>query len=230
MRNPFPDNETFKKFLGLKDYFRNFTTPETVRRTRELARVARLLQSTGAQISFDLLGSVNFGMAVESSDVDVVMYLDCEHEEEARYDNTPMLRVYESLFFATILREISDHPFKLQIVDFINLRRLERAIREPGFDDDILARFVFYRTICRGVNKLPIRKYEKAISGNKELFKRIEENLTAALVEFTRSSSHRMSFNKYVARLKEQNINIPPSMLEKIQDYLDATGGGGDGG
>jgi len=221
MRNPFPENETFRKFLGLKDYFRKFTTPETVQRTRELARAARLIQSTGEKISFDLLGSVNFGMAVESSDVDIVMYLDCGHEEEARYDNTPMLRIYESLFFATILREISNNPSKLQIVDFINLRRLDRAIREPGFDDDILARFVFYRTICRGVNKLPIRKYEQAISGNKELFKRIEDHLTEALIEFTRSSSHRMSFNKYVSRLKEQDIKIPPSMLGKIQEYLD---------
>ena len=132
-----------------------------------------------------------------------------------------MLRIYESLFFATILKEISNNPFKLQIVDFINLRRLDRAIKEPGFDDDILARFVFYRTICRGVNKLPIRKYEQAISGNKELFKRIEDHLTEALIEFTRSSSHRMSFNKYVSRLKEQDIKIPPSMLEKITEYLD---------
>jgi len=221
MRNPFPENETFKRFLGIKDYFRKFTTKENMLRTRELARAARLIQQTGTQISFDLLGSANFGMAVEASDVDIVMYLECDHDEEARYDNTPMLRIYESLFFATILKEISHNPFKLQIVDFINLRRLERAIREPGFDDDILARFVFYRTICRGVNKLPIRKYEQAISGNKELFKRIENHLTEALKEFTRSSSHRMSFNKYISRLKEQDIKIPASMFEKIHEYLD---------
>jgi predicted nucleotidyltransferase len=223
MRNPFPENETFKKFLGIKDYFRNFTTKETMQRTRELARAARMIQQTGEKISFDLLGSVNFGMAVESSDVDIVMYIDCGHDEEARYDNTPMLRIYESLFFATIIKEISNNPFKLEIVDFINLRRLWRAINEPGFDDDILARFVFYRTICRGVNKLPIRKYEQAISGNKELFKRIENHLTEALVEFTRSSSHRISFNKYISRLKEQEIKIPPSMIEKIGEYLDAS-------
>ncbi|MBS0618146.1 MAG: hypothetical protein JSR44_08155 [Spirochaetes bacterium] len=221
MRNPFPENETFKRFLGIKDYFRKFTTKENMLRTRELARAARLIQQTGTQISFDLLGSANFGMAVEASDVDIVMYLECDHDEEARYDNTPMLRIYESLFFATILKEISHNPFKLQIVDFINLRRLERAIREPGFDDDILARFVFYRTICRGVNKLPIRKYEQAISGNKELFKRIENHLTEALNEFTRSSSHRMSFNKYISRLKEQDIKIPASIFEKIHEYLD---------
>jgi predicted nucleotidyltransferase len=221
MRNPFPENETFKKFLGIKDYFRKFTTEENMLRTRELARAARMIQQTGAKISFDLLGSANFGMAVEASDVDIVMYIECDHEEEARYDNTPMLRIYESLFFATILKEISHNPFKLEIVDFINLRRLDRAIREPGFDDDILARFVFYRTICRGVNKLPIRKYEQAISGNKELFKRIEDHLTEALKEFTRSSSHRISFQKYVSRLKEQDIKIPGSMLEKIKEYLD---------
>jgi len=221
MRNPFPENETFKKFLGIKDYFRNFTTEENMLRTRELARAARMIQQTGAQISFDLLGSANFGMAIEGSDVDIVMYIECDHEEEARYDNTPMLRIYESLFFTTILKEISHNPFKLEIVDFINLKRLGRAIREPGFDDDILARFVFYRTICRGVNKLPIRKYEQAISGNKELFKRIEDHLTEALKEFTRSSSHRMSFQKYVSRLKDQDIKIPGSMVEKIQEYLD---------
>lgn len=221
MRNPFPENETFKKFLGIKDYFRKFTTKENMQRTRELARTARILQQTGAKIAFDLLGSANFGMVVEASDVDIVMYIECDHEEEARYDNTPMLRIYESLFMATILKEVSNNPFTLEIVDFINLRRLDRAIREPGFDDDILARFVFYRTICRGVNKLPIRKYEQAISGNKELFKRIENHLTEALREFTRSSSHRLSFQKYVSRLKEQNIKIPPSMLEKIQEYLD---------
>lgn len=221
MRNPFPENETFKKFLGIKDYFRKFTTKENMQRTRELARTARILQQTGAKIAFDLLGSANFGMVVEASDVDIVMYIECDHEEEARYDNTPMLRIYESLFMATILKEVSNNPFTLEIVDFINLRRLDRAIREPGFDDDILARFVFYRTICRGVNKLPIRKYEQAISGNKELFKRIEDHLTEALKEFTRSSSHRLSFQKYVSRLKEQNIKIPPSMLEKIQEYLD---------
>lgn len=220
MRNPFPENETFKKFLGIKDYFRKFTTKENMQRTRELARTARILQQTGAKISFDLLGSANFGMVVEASDVDIVMYLECEHDEEARYDNTPILRVYESLFLATILKEVSNHPFKLEVVDFINLRRLDRAIREPGFDDDILARFVFYRTICRGVNKLPIRKYEQAISGNKELFKRIEQHLTEALKAFTRSSSHRLSFQKYVSRLKEQEIKIPASMLEKIQEYL----------
>lgn len=220
MRNPFPENDTFQKFLGIKDYFRKFTTKENMQRTRELARTARILQQTGPDISFDLLGSANFGMVVEASDVDIVMYLECDHDEEARYENTPMLRIYESLFLATILKEVSDHPFRLEVVDFINLRRLARAIQEPGFDDDILARFVFYRTICRGVNKLPIRKYEQAISGNKELFKRIENHLTEALKEFTRSSSHRMSFQKYVSRLKEQNIKIPASMLEKIQEYL----------
>jgi hypothetical protein len=221
MRNPFPENETFQKFLGIKDYFRKFTTAENMQRTRELSRAARILQQVGTPISFDLLGSANFGMVVDASDVDVVMYIECDHEEEARYDNTPMLRVYESLFLTTILKEVTGYVFRLEIVDFINLRRLKRAIEEPGFDDDILARFVFYRTICRGVNKLPIRKYEQAISGNKELFKRIEVHLTEALREFTRSSSHRMSFQKYVSRLKEQNIKIPASMLEKIQEYLD---------
>ena len=226
MRNPFPENEIFKKFLGLKDYFRRFSTKESSRRTREMAKAARIIQQSGVKISFDLLGSVNFGMATEHSDVDIVMYLECGHDEEARYDNTPTLRIYESLVLTTVLREVSNNPFKMQVVDFINLNRLDRAIREPYFDDDILARFVFYRTICRGVNKLPIRKYEQAISQNKELFKRIEKKLTEALIEFTRSSGHRMSFAKYMSRLNEQDVQIPATMMEKIQEYLNATSQG----
>ena len=30
-----------------------------------------------------------------------------------------------------------------------------------------------------------------------------------------------MSFQKYVSRLKDQDIKIPGSMIEKIQEYLD---------
>ena len=139
MRNPFPENEVFNRFLGLKNHFREFQTQESRRRTTEISQLARLIQDSGDKISFDLLGSVNFGMAEATSDVDMVLYLDCGHDEEATYENCPMWRFYESLLITSILREFTDRPYHIQVVDCINLFRLEKAILNRGFDDDIIA-------------------------------------------------------------------------------------------
>lgn len=223
MRNPFPDNEVFQRFLGLKNYFRRFTTKESQRRTREISKIARSIQKSGDTISFDILGSVNFGMANENSDVDMVIYLDCGHEQEADYNNCPKLRFYETLVIRSLIEEISNNPFNIQVVDCINLQRLEKAIEKELYDDDIITRFVFYRTICRGINKRAIRSYEQKIMKNSLLFKRIEYKLTDALIEFTRSSGHNMSFHKYISRLKEENVNLSPSIIEKVIEYLNTS-------
>ncbi|MCB1145534.1 MAG: hypothetical protein KDK41_12165 [Leptospiraceae bacterium] len=220
MRNPFPENEVFNRFLGLKNHFREFQTQESRRRTTEISQLARLIQDSGDKISFDLLGSVNFGMAEATSDVDMVLYLDCGHDEEATYENCPMWRFYESLLITSILRELTDRPYHIQVVDCINLFRLEKAILNRGFDDDIIARFVFYRTICRGVNKRVIRPYEKLIMNDKQLFRHIEETLTEALLVFIRSSSHGKSFEKYLSRLADSGSKIPLTVVEKVHDYL----------
>lgn len=220
MRNPFPNNELFKKFLGLKHRFRRYQTSESRRRTKEISQLARLIQDSGDKISFDLLGSVNFGMAESSSDVDMVLYIDCGHDLEATYENCPMWRFYESLLITSILRELTDDPYKIQVVDCINLTRLLKAIEIKGFDDDIVARFVFYRTICRGVNKKVIRPYERMIINDKELFLHIEQTLTDALLTFIRSSSHARSFEKYLARLDDTGQKIPITIVKKVRDYL----------
>ena len=209
MKNPFPENEVFKKFLGLKDDFRRFSTPESMERFKAFARIA-----------FDLLGSVNFGIADAESDTDIVIYLESEHEEEASYKNSPKLRFYETLLLTSLMHEVSDTKFRIQVVDCINLRRLKKKIDEKEYDDDIIARFVFYRTICRGINKNVIRSYENQIMNDKELFTHIEAKLTEALIEFTRTSGHHQSFRKYIDRLRDKNVHIPVSMIEKIMEYL----------
>ena len=220
MKNPFPDNPVFTKFLGIKNYFRQFTTKETVTRTKQLAKVARMLQNYGDEISFDILGSVNFGMAEEGSDVDLIMYLHFDHLEEATHENSYKFWFYERLILNTMLLELADKSFKIQVVDCINLTKLQHCIETENYDDDIITRFVFYRTICRGINKRVIRKYEKNIMLNEGLFKKIEQKLTEALVQFIRTSSHKASFEKYIHRLSDKDIKIPQSMLEKIREYL----------
>ncbi len=222
MRNPFPDNPVFKNFLGLKNSFRKYSTVEAKRRTREIAKIARIIYDSGTELAFDLVGSVNFGIADEKSDVDMIIYLDCGNEEEADYQNCPSLKFFERLVLTSLLREISNRPYKMEVVDAINLRRLKKKIEMEDFTDDIIYRFVFYRTICRGVNKRILRPYERSLMSNKFLFSLIEERLTEVLIEFTKTSTHRRSFGKYISRLKENEVKLPPSILMKVKDYLDS--------
>lgn len=227
MNNPYPDNPVISRFLGLKNYFRNYATGESIRRAHEITKIARIIQQSGDEIAFDLLGSVNFGMADEKSDVDMVIYLDCGHDQEADFHNCPKLRFYESLILTSLIQEVSEMPFKIQVVDTINLGRLDKAIKNSDTDEqfgiEIIARFVFYRTICRGVNKRVFRPYERRIMQNKPLFSEIEEILTESLIEFTRTSGHIISFEKYIKRLKELDVQVPKSMLRKIVEYLNTS-------
>lgn len=222
MRNPFPGNPVFERFLGLKNSFRKYSTNEAKRRTREIAKIARIIYDSGTELAFDIVGSVNFGIADEKSDVDMIIYLDCGNDLEADYNTCPSLKFFEKLVLTTLLREISDHPYKMEVVDAINLRRLKKTIHQENFEDDIIYRFVFYRTICRGVNKRILRPYEKSLMGNRFLFSMIEERLTEVLVEFTKTSTHRHSFGKYISRLKDNDVKIPPSIMGKVVEYLDS--------
>lgn len=224
MRNPFPDNPVFAKFLGLKDYFKKHQTESSYNRIREIAKIARVIQATGDDIAFDILGSVNFGMANEKSDVDLVMYIhapDVPPGEELTYDNCPRLRFYEVLIIHSLVHELSREKYTVHAVDYINLASLAHSIEASDYKSDIIARFVFYRTICRGVNKRVLRPYEKMLMSRPELFHDIEETLTDALIEFTRTSSHNASFQKYIDRLKRMNIHISESILTKVMEYLD---------
>jgi len=223
MRNPFPDNEVFKKFLGLKDYFKKHQTRASINRIREIATVGRMIRSTGDVIAFDFLGSVNFGMAETSSDVDLVLYLDCPGlppGAEMNHENCPRLKFYETLIIHTLIHNISREKYKVQIVDHINLASLKQAIQEENIETDIIARFVFYRTLCRGVNRRFLHPLEKKLMARQHLFKAIEGSLTEALIEFTRSSSHGSSFKKYINRLEDKGIGIPESVARKVMEYL----------
>lgn len=223
MRNPYPDNEVFKKFLGLKDYFKRYQTQATVDRIREIASVARMIRSSGDTIAFDFLGSVNFGMAEISSDVDLVLYLDCPNvpiNTEMDHKNCPRLKFYETLIIHTLVHSISKEKYNIQIVDHINLASLKQAIDEENLETDIIARFVFYRTLCRGVNKRFLHPLEKKLMSKSHLFKAVEGTLTDALIEFTRSSSHESSFKKYLNRLEDKGVGIPESVGKKVVEYL----------
>ena len=182
-----------------------------------------MIQSTGDVIAFDFLGSVNFGMADDTSDVDLVLYLDCPDvpmNVEMNHQNCPRLKFYETLIIHTLVHDISKEKYKIQIVDHINLASLKLAIECESMETDIIARFVFYRILCRGVNKRFLHPLETKLMAKPHLFKSIEGMLTEALIEFTRSSSHGSSFKKYINRLEEKGIGIPEPIAKKVMEYL----------
>jgi len=224
MRNPFPGNPVFEQFLGLKGYFKKYQTRASYNRVRVLAKAAKIIHSAGDEIAFDFLGSVNFGMAEEKSDVDLVVYLKCPElkpDEEMNHSNCPRLKFYELMVIQTLVHSFSKENYTLQVVDYINLHSLGHAIENNDKNSDILARFVFYRTLCRGVNKRVLHPYEKLLKDKPHLFHSVESALTDALIEFTRTSSHEKSFQKYLKRLEDGNIHIPESVLQKVGEYLD---------
>lgn len=224
MTNPFPDNPVFRHFLGLKKFFKKYQTRETVNRVREIAKAARIIRSQGDIIAFDFLGSVNFGMAESTSDIDLVLYLDCPDvpmNTEMNHENCPKLKSYETMIIKSLVHSISKDKYNIQIVDHINLSSLKQAILSENLESDIIARFVFYRTLCRGVNKRYLHPLEKMIIARPHMFKAIEETLTDALIEFTRTSSHGTSFKKYLNRLEESGIHIPDSVAQKVMEYLE---------
>lgn len=223
MKNPFPENSIFSEYLALREYFKQYQTRESQKRKNDFVRIGRTLQNSGEVISFDILGSVNFGMAEKQSDIDMVIYFDCDHLEEVTEENCPRYKVYERLILTTLLHEIAGRRYQIEIVDVINLNKLKYAIEHKIYDDNILSRFVFYRIICRAINRRVLRPLEQELQKNTEFLEKIENDLSMALAAFNNSSRQTFSFHKYMERLKEQNVAIPPSMIEKIIHYTNTT-------
>ncbi len=216
----FSNTPTLEKFLSLKEDLEKYATEEAKKRWKDLVEIARLIEKSGEKIAFDLLGSLNFGIVEHSSDVDMVIYLDCEHEEEATKENTPKLKFYEHLILNTLIYELNKKLYQIQIVDVINLRKLEKVIKEKKWQDEILVRFIFYRIICRGINEKILKPYEEMLIKHKEKLQFIGEIIESLLKELLKSSTHTYSFYKYLSRLKEKGIELPSSMLLKLQEYL----------
>lgn len=223
MKNPFPDNSIFSEYLSLRDYFKQYQTKESQKRKNDFVRIGRILQNSGETISFDILGSVNFGMAETQSDIDMVVYFECDHLEEITPENCPRYKAYERLILTTLVHEVAVRPYKIEIVDVINLNKLCYAIENKIYDDNILARFVFYRIICRAINRRVLRPYEQKLKDNTEFLAKIENELSQALASFNSTSNQTRSFQKYVERLKEMKIPIPYSMIKKIIHYTNTT-------
>ena len=216
----FRNHPVIQEFNGLKRFFRSHETTISRQRISDFKKFTELLGAE--EVAFDLMGSVNFGQAKEYSDADVVLYLKCDHNDDCDAANCKQVSLYKNLFMNTLVYEYKASPYSLQVVDCINLSQLDQDLDQKNTSSMALIKFGFYRSVCRGINRKLLRKYESRLAQNSELCQNVENSLKECFSGLKKSSQHSYSFKKYIERMEEEGIKIPPSMAEKIHTYLDS--------
>jgi len=207
------DHPLVQRFNQIKLHFRLLETPESKMRLKEFRRFVRRVQETGLFVAFDLLGSLNFGQSTESSDVDVVLYLIChKHKDECEERNCAIVsRIAEEFQVTSLLR--------IHLIDCVNLAYLDLCL-EKLQSESIVARFAFYRSICRSVNARLLRPFHLHLSRSPFMLESIKPEVESFFNELTRSSTHNLSFSKYLTRVGDRDLKIPISIQQKIFEYL----------
>lgn len=224
MISPFADNPLIREFNEIKDYFRSYETDDSINRVTDFRNFARLIEDAGYRVAFDFVGSVNFGLAEKASDVDFVLYIECENGYRGDCDAgmCHTRRQVESLLVTSLMKGQLRIPYQIQVVDCINLFHLADELDRADPESPVLFRFAFYRSICRNVNGRLMRQLQVKLMRNKELLTALQGQLDHVFGSFNRSSQHHLSFEKYRSRLQEVGADIPESMLDKIRMHLKA--------
>lgn len=204
-----------RRLRRLRSFFLGYETPETRELIHRLRGIYREIRAEGMEVAFDLLGSLSFGMARESSDMDLVVYMrgrDCVPDEE---DTCGVPRPLAEVFKALEARDL-----RVEVCDSLDLDRVRRAIEEKDADDGQLQRFVFYRLVCRPVNLRLIKRVENLLLGSEALRREVEKGMKEYLRLLVSSARHVRSFEKYRMRLRERGIPVSADIEAAIRNYL----------
>ncbi|GIX41971.1 MAG: hypothetical protein KatS3mg129_1704 [Leptospiraceae bacterium] len=223
MKLPFEHHPLIKEFNEIKRYFRKHETKVSKQRIGDFYRFSKILNQLGYEVAFDFVGSLNFGVTEQSSDVDFILYLGCEKHLNTDCDqqNCSLFKEVKFLILETLMKEYVKEPYTTQVVDCINLKRLDRELdKTENIDYDLVFRFAFYRSICRGVNLKILKPYHLKLLKRKKLLKELEPYIEDVIAKFNQTMTQNLSFEKYRIRLNEKGIKIPYSVIEKMKHYL----------
>lgn len=209
------------EFRQVRDFFRRYETEETKKRISDLRKIYRSLEKRGEEVAFDLLGSANFGMMEEGSDVDLVLYRRCPCKHDLPETACSLPRLLSECF------KTLEKRYRVEVTDCVNLNRVEESIRQEDPECPALQRFVLYRSICRPVNLRLIRKTESLLSEHVNLKRKIEFEIRDYFKSMAFAPSNIYSFKKYQARLNDQGVRLPARILRKIESYLRVPGSRG---
>jgi len=209
---------SISRFRRVKKFFLGHETEASRHMMRELRTIYRDLNSRGMRIAFDLLGSINFGIAASGSDIDLIVYLrgqDCVPDpNDACTIPAPLQAVFD---------ELHKHNLAIEVCDSLDLDRVETAIRNNDVDDSHLQRFAFYRAICRPINLRLIKEVENQFLNRRILQKKVETSVREYLRIIVSSDRHIYSFKKYQSRLIEKGIKMPAEIADLLEKYLRET-------
>lgn len=201
-------------YNDIKEFFRAFQTRETEERIGKLEEAANLLEEKLEGIAMDVAGSVNMGLSQPSSDMDIVLYIQCN---KACGDWTECSHMKKA---KGLLEEILKDKYKFEIIDCIDLNLVEKSIREKNYECDSAQRFVAYRSMFRPINYKFIAPVEDLLNQDMEFRKELEGSVRAYLRILANTSRHIHSFDKYQTRINSLGIKIPRSVKSKIEQYL----------
>ena len=203
-------------FNTLRSFFQQHETEATRTRIAALEDFCREMEAEGHEIAFHLLGSLNFGMATDTSDLDTVLYF-----------RDPGLTVPDDVsypvpgYVLNRLNELKERGIELSICDCLNLARIEEAVLTDDVHNMLLQRFIFYYGTCRCVNAQLIKEVENLLMNKQPLRFLIEGELAEVFRMMISSFRHTYSFKKYQMRLQEKGITVPPYIEERIWEYLE---------
>ncbi len=203
-------------FNTLRGFFQKHETEATRTRIDALEKFCLKLHKEGHDIAFHLLGSLNFGMATDTSDLDTVLYF-----------RDPVIAVPDDASYPvpdyvhSRLGELKDSGIDLSICDCLNLARIEEAIVTQDVHNTLLQRFIFYYGTCRCVNAELIKEVENLLTNMQPFRFEVEGELAEVFRMMISSFRHSFSFKKYQMRLREKGLTVPPYIEEKIWEYLE---------
>ena len=205
-----------KLYNEIKQFYRMFQTPETDERLDRLEQVALLIEDKiRDDIAMDVMGSVNIGLSEEGSDIDFVLYLRCDSGCTTGFAKCDRYRQAEAM-----VREILGPKYRAEILDCVDLNRVEKSIGEKNYECETTQRFVSYRSLCRPINYKVIAPIEDLLNLDMDYRRELEGSVRSYFKIFVTTSQHIRSFKKYEARLTEIGIKIPDSIRGKIRQYL----------
>jgi hypothetical protein len=223
MRLPFENHPLIKEFNEIKRYFRKHETYVSKKRIGDFYRFAKILNQLGYEVAFDFVGSLNFGLTEPYSDVDFILYLGCKDHliADCADENCKIYKEIKFLIVDTLMKEYVKEPYTAEIVDCINLNQLEQELeKNQNINYDLIFRFAFYRSICRGVNLKILKPYHLKLLKRKDLLLMLEPYVEEVISKFNQTMTQNLSFEKYRIRLNENGIKIPYSVINKIKHYL----------
>lgn len=182
------------------------------------------LRSNGHEVGLELLGSINFGIVDPSSDVDCILIHNCDlHMDDGECPFTCPNVLFETQEIVRAVNfRLSPEKLKVEFLDVINLKYIQIALSEKRFEEEILKRLLFYRTIGRPVNRQFFIEACDILENNSEFIQQAIPWGSEALKGFLNTNQHRFSFSKYNERILSTGLQLPEGLEQELKQYLNS--------